>query len=87
MQLIHCKEVRDQLMYYMDNELPTLIKDKLIGHLKNCSSCLDYFNEEKQIKSKICNKLKDAYICRCNVEKLEQDIKKKIGEICYKKEE
>jgi superfamily I DNA and RNA helicase len=81
MSTITCKEIKEQLMFYLDNELNETAKNQLIEHLRSCCDCMDFLYKEKQMKDKICDKLKDSYVCKCDTSKLEQCIKDKIQEI------
>lgn len=76
-----CTDIRDQVMFFIDNELPDSMRLELIGHFDHCNDCQDFFESEQEIKSKICKKLKDSYLCECDVKKLTISIKDKIKEI------
>jgi hypothetical protein len=76
-----CTDIRDQVMFFIDNELPEDKRISLIGHFDHCNDCQSFFESEQEIKSKICKKLKDSYICECDVTKLTSSIKDKINEI------
>lgn len=76
-----CTRIRSQLMFYIDNELKQEKKEELISHLNECEDCQNYFEKESDAKSKICEKLKDSYICRCDVKGLQSSITHKIQEI------
>ncbi len=74
-----CQDIRNQVMYYIDNELSEDKRLWLVGHINNCKDCQDYICHEQDLKSKICEKLKDNYICRCDVQRLKDSIKNKIN--------
>lgn len=76
-----CTIIRSQTMFYIDNELREDKKTELLGHLDECLDCQNYFDSESDLKSKICQKLKDSYICRCDVNNLKNNIQSKISEI------
>jgi Putative zinc-finger len=76
-----CADIRDQVMFFIDNELPETKRLDLIGHFDHCDDCQQFFEAEQDIKSKICKKLKDSYLCECDVTKLTTSIKDKINEI------
>jgi len=74
-----CQDIRDQVMYYIDNELSEGNRLKLSDHIKRCAECQEYICHEQDLKTKICQKLKDNYICRCDVQQLKDSIKDKIN--------
>lgn len=74
-----CQDIRNQVMYYIDNELSEDKRLLLVHHINNCKDCQDYICHEQDLKSKICEKLKDNYICRCDVQRLKDSIKDKIN--------
>lgn len=76
-----CVEIRSQVMFFIDNELPEEKRLDLIGHFDFCSDCQSYFEKEQDVKSKICSKLKDSYMCEFDISKLKSSIKDKINEI------
>jgi predicted anti-sigma-YlaC factor YlaD len=76
-----CTRIRSQLMFYIDNELKNDKKVELISHLNQCEDCQAYYEVECETKTKICQKLKDSYICQCDVKRLQSSIKNKISEI------
>lgn len=76
-----CQEIRNQVMYYIDNELSEEKRLWLVQHINQCKDCQEYICHEQDLKSKICDKLKDKYICRCDVERLKDSIKDKINTI------
>ena len=76
-----CQDFRDQVMYFIDNELSEDKRIWLVGHINQCKDCQAYLGTEKEIKSKICDKLKDSYICQCDIQRLKESIKGKINEI------
>lgn len=76
-----CEDIRNQVMYFIDNELSEEKRQWLVEHIDNCSDCQNYLSKEKELKSKICEKLKSSYICRCDVQRLTASIKDKINEL------
>jgi len=76
-----CADIRSQVMFFIDNELPEEKKEALARHLNTCDDCQQYYEKEQVIKSKICQKLKDTYICQCDIKRLKTSIKDKISEI------
>lgn len=80
-----CTRIRSQLMFYIDNELKEDKRLELVSHLNSCKDCQEYFNTECETKSKICQKLKDSYICKCDMKRLQSTIKNKINEIISSK--
>lgn len=68
-------------MFYIDNELKEDKRIELMSHLDGCTDCQLFFESETEVKSKICNKLKDSYICRCDIRKLQSTIQNKINEL------
>ena len=58
-----CTDIRDQVMFFIDNELPEAKRLDLIKHFDYCDDCQKFFELEQDIKSKICKKLKDSYLC------------------------
>jgi hypothetical protein len=76
-----CQDVRNQVMFYIDNELSEDKRIWLAGHINKCADCQEYICHEQDLKTKICEKLKDNYICRCDVQRLKESIKGKISEI------
>lgn len=76
-----CDRIRSQLFFYIDNELKEEKRIELTKHLNGCEDCQEYFDKEKELKSKICKKLKDSYFCDCDVERLKNEICNKISKI------
>lgn len=76
-----CKEIRRQVMFFIDNELPESSRADLILHFNQCEDCQKFFESEQEIKSKICSKIKDSYICQCDEHRLKSSIKDMISEI------
>lgn len=76
-----CTDIRNQVMFFIDNELPETKRLDLISHFDHCDDCQQFFELEQDIKSKICKKLKDSYLCECDVKRLTSSIKNKINEI------
>lgn len=76
-----CTRIRSQLMFYIDNELKEDKRLELVSHLNGCKDCQAYYEKECEARNKICKKLKDSYICRCDVNGLQSSIKTKIQEI------
>lgn len=76
-----CIDIRSQVMFFIDNELPDDKRDHLIKHFNHCEDCQLFFEKEQDVKSKICKKLKDSYICECDIKKLKTSIKDKINEL------
>jgi hypothetical protein len=74
-----CQDIRNQVMYYIDNELSEDKRIWLLSHLNKCTDCRDYLCLEQDLKTKICEKLKDNYFCRCDVQRLKESIKDKIN--------
>lgn len=79
-----CLEIRDQIMYYIDNELSDDNKKWILDHINDCLDCQQYLDAEQDIKSKICKKIKDAYVCRCDVQRIKESIQDKINNILAK---
>lgn len=76
-----CTRIRSQLMFYIDNELKEDKRLELVSHLNSCKDCQDFYDSEFEMKSKICQKLKDSYLCQCDVKRLQSTIRNKINEI------
>lgn len=74
-----CQDIRDQVMYYIDNELSEEKRMWLVNHINTCNDCQEYICHEQDLKTKICQRLKDSYICRCDVQRLKESIKNKIS--------
>jgi hypothetical protein len=74
-----CQDIRNQVMYYIDNELSEEKRIGLVSHINDCAECQEYICHEQDLKTKICQKLKDNYICRCDVQRLKDSIKDKIS--------
>ncbi len=80
-----CTIIRSQVMFYIDNELKEDKRLELLSHLDYCQECQTFFAKESETKVKICNKLKDSYICRCDMNTLKSTIKGKINELISSK--
>lgn len=78
-----CADIRNQVMFYIDNELTEEKRLWLVGHINQCPECQEYICHEQDVKTKICDKLKDSYICRCDVQRLKDSIKDKISEFFH----
>lgn len=77
----YCQRIRSQLFFYIDNELKEDKRIELTNHLHQCVECQEYYDNESQLKSKICKKLKDSYFCNCDVEELKSEICSKIQDL------
>ena len=53
-----CQDVRNQVMFYIDNELSEDKRIWLAGHINKCADCQEYICHEQDLKTKICEKLK-----------------------------
>lgn len=74
-----CEDIRIQVMYYIDNELSEDKRLSILNHIDKCASCQEYICHEQDVKTKICEKLRSNYICKCDVQRLKDSIKSKIG--------
>lgn len=81
-----CIKIREQIMFFIDNSLDEKSKDSIANHLEECKDCQNYLNKEQEIKNKICQKMKDVYICKCDIFKLQDSIKEKIQKLSNSKE-
>jgi hypothetical protein len=77
----NCQEIKDRIMFFLDNELPEKDKELIISHLNQCKECSQYLKQEELIKNKICQKIKDAYVCKCDLDSLREQIENKLGNI------
>jgi hypothetical protein len=81
-----CTKIREQIMFFIDNALDDQSKGTIVKHLENCEECQNYLNNEQEIKKKICQKLKDVYVCKCDIFKLQHSIKEKIQHLTNPKD-